>query len=138
MPQTKSISPRLSPMMPSPTNVNSFPFDGWMMTTCPTKCVVPGQIGKILGFEDYYFKSKRVLCTQAFSVNAVSTTVDDGEFPPGSTKLDNETGNNCKMLKEQYRAFIWLVLGLDNNTWANQHMECAFRNLILQDLDAML
>ncbi len=89
------------------------------MTTRPTKCVVPGQIGKILGFEDYYFESKCVLCTQAFLAAAVSTTVDDGEFPPGSTELNNETGHNCKMSKEQYRVFTWLVLGLDNDTWAN-------------------
>ena len=42
------------------------------------------------------------------------------------------------MSKEQYRAFTRLVLGLDNNTWDNQCTECAFCNLILQDLDAML
>jgi hypothetical protein len=124
--------------MPSPTNVNSFPFDGWMTTTHPTKCIVPGQIGKILGFEDYHFESKHVLCTRAFSAAAVSTTVNDGEFPPGSTKLDDEIGNNCKMSKEQYRVFTRLALGLDDNTWANQCTECAFRNLILQNLDAML
>jgi hypothetical protein len=138
MPQTKSISPRLSPTTLSPTNINSFPFDELMTTTCPTKCIVPDLIGKILRFEGYYFKSEHVLCTRAFSVATVSTTVNDGEFPPGSTELDDETGHNCKMSKEQYRAFTRLVLGLDNNTWANQRTECAFRNLILQDLDAML
>ncbi len=42
------------------------------------------------------------------------------------------------MSKEQYPVFTQLVLGLDSNTWANQHMKCAFCNLILQDLDAML
>ena len=56
-----------------PPNVNSFPFDGWMTTTRPTKCVVTGQIGKILRFEDYYFQSEPVLCTRAFSVATVST-----------------------------------------------------------------
>jgi hypothetical protein len=70
------------PKAPSPTNVNSFPVDGWMMTTRPLTSVILGQIGKILGYEDYYFESKWVLCTQAFLVAAVSTTVDDGESPP--------------------------------------------------------
>ncbi len=84
------------PKAPSPTNVNSFPPDGWLMTTRPTKCIVPGRIGEILGFEDYYFESERVLCTRAFSVATVSTTVNDGEFPPGSTELDDETGHNCR------------------------------------------
>jgi hypothetical protein len=49
----KSTKPWLPPpKAPSPTNVNCFPSDGWLTTTHPTKCIVPGQIGKILGFED--------------------------------------------------------------------------------------
>ena len=76
-----------------------------MMTTRPTKCIVPGQIGQIIGYKDYYFESKCVLCTRAFSVTADSTTIDDGKFPPGSTGLNEETGHNCKMKKIQYRDF---------------------------------
>ncbi len=88
-----------------PTNVTSFPFNGWMTTTRPTKCVVPGRIGQIISYEDYYFESERVLCTRAFLVTAVLTTIDDGEFLPGSTELNEETGNNCKMTKIQYQDF---------------------------------
>ncbi len=111
---------------PPPKSTASQLMDGW--TTCPTTSVVPGQIGKILWYEDYYFESKHVLCTQAFSVAAVSTTVDNGESSPGSTKLDNKTGHNCRMSKEQYQSFCRLV---------NYHSEGAHCNLILQDLDAM-
>ena len=57
---------------------------------------------------------------------------------PLSTELDDETGHNCKMSKDQYQAFTQLFLGLDNNTWANQCTECVFCNLILQDLNAIL
>ena len=79
------------------------------------KCIVPGQIGETIGYEDYYFESECVLCTRAFSVATVSTTIDDGKFPLGSTELDKEAGNNCKMMKDQYRTFIQLVLGLDDD-----------------------
>jgi hypothetical protein len=126
------------PKAPSPTNVNSFPVDIWMTITPPTTSIVLGQIGKILGYESYYFEFKCVLCTQAFLVAAVSTTVEDGESPPGSTELNNKTGHNCRMSKEQYRSFCWLVLGLDNNTCGNYPSEGALHNLILQDLDAMM
>jgi hypothetical protein len=132
---TKSDCP---PKAPSPTKVNSFPVKGWMMTTCPTMSVVPGHIDGILVYEDYYFKSEHVLCTQAFSVAAIPTTVDDGESPPGRTKHNNERGQNCRMTKEQYQAYCRLVLGLNDNTWANYHSKGALRNMIFQDLDAMM
>ena len=122
---------------PSPINVASFPSNGWMTTTRPTKCIVSSRIGQIIGYKDYYFEDKRVLCTRAFSTTAVSTTVDDGYSPPGSTELDKETGHNCKMTKDQYRNFTRFVLGLDDETWANHRTESTFRNMILQDLDAL-
>jgi hypothetical protein len=75
---TKPSMSTRPPKVLSPTNVNSFLVDGWMTTTRPMTSVVPGRIGKILGYEDYYFESERFLCTQAFLVAAVSTTVDNG------------------------------------------------------------
>jgi hypothetical protein len=63
---------------PSPTNVNAFPAEGWMTKDRLIKCVVSGRIGKIIGYEDYYFKNKQVLCTRAFSTSAIATTIDDG------------------------------------------------------------
>jgi hypothetical protein len=42
------------------------------------------------------------------------------------------------MMKIQYQDFTRLVLGLDNETWANHRTESALRKMILQDLDALL
>ena len=117
---------------PSPTNVDAFLTEGWMT------CVVSGQIGKIIGYEDYYFENKRVLCTRAFSTSSVATTINNGAFPPGSTELDNATGHNSKMSKDLYKAFCHCVLGLPSNSWAIHQTKSAFRNLIIQDLDAMM
>jgi hypothetical protein len=47
-------------------------------TTRPTKCVVSGCIGDIIGYDDYYFENEHILCTHVFSVAALlppSTTV---------------------------------------------------------------
>ena len=40
------------------------------------------------------------------------TTVGDGGKPKGSTELDNVTGHNCAMTKEEYTTFAVTVLGL--------------------------
>ncbi len=48
----------------------------------------------------------------------VGTTVNDGESPTGSTKLDDETGHNCKMPHDLYRIFCTSVLGLPSDSWA--------------------
>jgi hypothetical protein len=78
--------------MPPPTNVNSFPFDGWMTATHPIKYVVLGQNGEILGFKDYYSESEGVHCIRAFLVSAVSTTVDDGLFSQGALNWTTRQG----------------------------------------------
>ena len=143
---TPSLSPPIMPKStlrpttkpPSPINVSHFPIKGWMSTTCPTVCVVPGQIGTIIGYEDYYIHKERILCTPVFSVAAVATTVNDVASPPGSTKLDDETGHNCKMSSKKYKSFTQLVLGRNHNTRALARTKRAFRNLIIQDLDAVL
>jgi hypothetical protein len=101
----------------SPTKVNAFPSEGWMTRTRPIECTVSSHIGDVIGFNDYYFEAERVLCTRAFSTSAVGTTVHDGESPPGSNELDNETGHNCKMLHSLYR-ICTSVLGLPLDSWA--------------------
>ena len=131
-------TPRHTTKPPSPVNVSHFPLKGWVSTTCPTACVVPGRIGTTIGYEDYYIHEERILCTRVFSVAAVATTVDDGASPLGSTKLNDETGRNCKMSSEKYKSFAQLVLGLNHNTWAPTRTERAFQNLIIQDLDAVM
>jgi hypothetical protein len=54
-----------------------------MTRTRPIACTIPGRIGDIIGFSDYYFEEERVLWTRALSTSAVGMTVDDGESPPG-------------------------------------------------------
>jgi hypothetical protein len=109
-----------------------------MSNTHPTTCGVSGCIGTIIGYEDYYFKTKRVLCTCIFSITAIATTINNDASPLGSTKLDDETGHNCKMSKEIYTSFGLLVLGLDHDSWATARTECAFHNLLIQDINAMM
>jgi hypothetical protein len=127
------------PKLPSPTNVSNFPTKGWMSTTRPTKCVVPGCIGEIISYKDYYFKNKRILCTRAFSATAIATTIDDSAFfLAGSTELDDEMGHTSKMLRKLYKSFTSLVLGINRNSWAAACTKSAFCNLILQDIDAVM
>jgi hypothetical protein len=123
---------------PSPTNANAFPSEGWMTQTRPIACTVFGRTGDIIGLNDYYFEAERVLCTCAFSISAVGTTVDDGESPQGSTKLDDKTGHNCKMPHNLYRIFCTIVLGLPSDSWAITRSEAAFKNLILHDINAIM
>jgi hypothetical protein len=79
---------------PSPTNISHFPTDGWMSNTHPTTFGVSDCIGTIIGYEDYYFKNKRILCTCVFSVTAIVTTINNSASPLGSTELNNEMGHN--------------------------------------------
>ena len=104
----------------------------------PIKCVISGQIGEVIGYEDYYFENQRILCTRAFSTSAIATTIDNGASPPGSTKLDDNTGHNCKMPKALYKAFCHHLLGLPPNSWASHQTESAIRNIIIADLDTMM
>jgi hypothetical protein len=128
----------MPPKPPSPTNVSNFPIKGWMFTARHTKCVVSGHISDIIGYDDYYFENEYILCTCVFSVAVVATTINDGASPPGSTKLDDKTGHYCKMSRELYKSITLLVLGIDHDSWANACTESTFRNLILQDIDAIM
>ena len=122
----------------SPTNVNAFPSEGWMTRTSPIACKVSGHIGDIIGFNDYYFEAEQVLCTLAFTTSTVGMTVNDGESPPGSTKLDDETVHNCKIPHSLYRIFCSSILGLPSDSWAVTRLEAASENLILHNLNAMM
>ena len=84
---------------------------------------VSGRVGDIIGFNDYYFEAERVLCTHAFYTSAIGMTVDDGNSPPGSTKLDDETGHNCKMPHNLFRIFCTSVLGFPSDSWAVTRLE---------------
>jgi hypothetical protein len=89
-----------------------------MLTTSRLKdrAVIPGRQNDIIGYEDYYFLHKHVLCTHGFSTSAVASTINNGAYPPGSTELDNKTGHNCRMPCTLYRTFCDLVLGLPSKS----------------------
>ncbi len=69
---------------------------------------------------------------------AIATTINEGASPLGSTELDNEMEHNCKMSKKIYTSFGLVVLGLNHDSWATACTECAFHNLLIQDIDAMM
>jgi hypothetical protein len=99
---------------------------------------MPGWKNNIIGFQDYYFLHKCVLCTRAFPTSAVASTINNGAFLPGSTELNDETGHNCQMPRTLYHAFCALILGLPSESWTNTFPKAAFRNMLLRDLDAIL
>jgi hypothetical protein len=49
------------PKPPSPTNVASFPTEGWLSTTRPTKCIVPSHINDIIGYKDNYIEGNNLV-----------------------------------------------------------------------------
>ncbi len=61
-------------------------------------------------------------------------TVGDGGNPKGSTKLDDATGHNCAMMKEEYVTFAIIVLGLcpglQHGTRQTEH---SLFNMLLDD-----
>ena len=70
-----------------------FPRKAWASKEHPIMATVSGCSGTIIRYDNYYFRNKQALCTRAFSISAITTTNDDGAFPPGSTKLDDKTGH---------------------------------------------
>jgi hypothetical protein len=123
---------------PSPTNIAAFPSKGWASKENPIMATVSGCNGTIIGYDDYYFHNEQILCTRAFSISAVATTINDGEFPPGSTELDDKTGHNCKMPRALYNTFCIRVLGLPQGSHTIHRSEKTFRNMLLHDIDALL
>jgi hypothetical protein len=92
-------------VLPSPTNK-------WSATTHPIKGEIFGFVNYTLSYQHFYFHQDRVLHTKAFAVCTTATTVGDGSKPKGSTELDDVTGHNCAMTKEEYTTFAVTVLGL--------------------------
>ncbi len=78
---------------------NAFPMEGWMMMDPQIICTMSARVRDILGFKEYYFKTEQVLYTCTLSTTAVSKMINDGGSPPESTKLNDDTSHNCKMLR---------------------------------------
>jgi len=92
-------------VLPSPTNK-------WSATTHPIKGEIFGFVNYTLSYQHFYFHQGRVLHTKAFAVSTTTMTVGDGGKPKGSTELNDVSGHNCAMTKEEYTTFAVTVLGL--------------------------
>jgi hypothetical protein len=92
-------------VLPSPTNK-------WSVTTHPIKGEIFGFINSTISYQHFYFHQGCILHTKAFAASTTATTVGDGGKSKGSTKLDDATGHNCAMTKEEYVTFAVIVLGL--------------------------
>jgi hypothetical protein len=92
-------------VLPSPTNK-------WSATTHPIKGEIFGFINSTILYQHFYFHQSRVLHTKALAASTTATTVGNGGKPKGSTKLNNATGHNCAMTKEEYVTFAIIVLNL--------------------------
>ena len=126
------------PKTPSPTNVDAFLSEGWATKEHPIRVVLPGWKNNIIGFDNYYFLHERVLCTRAFSTSAVASMIDNGAFPPGKHWTWWQNRAQLPNARTLYRAFCALLLGLLPESWTNTCSKAAFRNMLLQDLDAIL
>jgi hypothetical protein len=92
-------------VLPSPT-------DKWSATTHPIKAKIFGFINSTISYQHFYFHQGRVLHTKAFATSTTAMTNGNGGKPKGSTELDDATGHNCAMTKEEYVTFDVIVLGL--------------------------
>jgi hypothetical protein len=124
--------------LPSPTNVAAFPIEGCASKERLIMATVSGRSSTIIGYDNYYFHNKHILCIRAFSISAVTTTIDDRAFPPGSTKLDDKMGHNCKMPRALYNTFCTHVLGLPQGSHTVHCSEKTFQNMLLHDIDTLL
>jgi hypothetical protein len=114
-------------VLPSPTDTRS-------TSTHPIKGEVFGFINSTISYQHFYFHQGCILHTKAFATSTTAMTVGDGGNPKGSTKLDDATGHNCAMMKEEYVTFAIIVLGLcpglQHGTRQTEH---SLFNMLLDD-----
>jgi hypothetical protein len=112
------------------------PADKWSTTTHPRiKGEIFGFVNYTLSYQHFYFHQGRVLHTKAFAVSTTVTTVGDGGKPKGSTELDDVTGHNCAMTKEEYTTFAVTVLGLRPGLQhGTRQTERSLLNMLLDDV----
>jgi hypothetical protein len=97
---------------PCSLDVLPFPTDKWSATTHPIKGEIFGFINSTISYQHFYFHQGRILHTKAFAASTTATTIGNGGKPKGSTELNDATGHNCAMTKEEYVTFAIIVLGL--------------------------
>jgi hypothetical protein len=120
-PGQKQVQPQLTHgiktmhlRLPHPCSLDVFPSltDKWSATTHPIKGEIFGFINSTISYQHFYFHQGFVLHTKVFAISTTARTIGDGDKPKGSTKLDDATGHNCAMMKEEYVTFAIIVLGL--------------------------
>ena len=87
----------------------------------------------------YFFHDGRGLLTQTFTASTNATTVGYGGFPCGSTKLNKETGHNCRMTPKEFKNFGFFVFGLNTHSsiGLSKHLQ-GFRQMIYSFLNMLL
>ncbi len=70
----------------------------------------------------------------AFAVSTTAMTVGKGGKPKRSTKLDDATGHNCAMMKEEHVTFAILVFGLcPGLQHSTRQSKRSLLNMLLED-----
>ena len=134
LPQLASKIKTMPLRLPHPCSLDVLPSttDKWSATTHPNKGEIFGSVNYTLSYQHFYFHQDRVLHTKAFAVSTTATTVGDGGKPKGSTELDDVTGHNCTMTKEEYATFAVTVLGLRPGLQhGTRQTECSLLNMLL-------
>ena len=131
--KTKKPLPRLP--HPLSLNVLPLPVNKWSATSHHIREQVMGYKGAHISYHQFYFHNDRVLQMKAFAASTTATTVGDGGEPRGSTKLDEITGHNCFMLKEDYTLFATVILCTRKSAihYGGYHSESSFLNNLLCD-----
>ena len=136
-PSTTLKTKKPLPRLPHPLSLNVLPspVNKWSATSHPICGLVMGYKGAHISYHHFYFHNDRVLQTKAFAASTTATTIGDGGEPRGSTELDEITGHNCSMSKEDYTLFANVVLRTRKSAlhYGGHHSESAFLNTLLCD-----
>jgi hypothetical protein len=85
---------------------------GWLSGIKPLiECVAPGFIGVPIGTKTNYAIGGQLLALEFFTRQALRSTIRDGNHPPGSTELDDATGQNAYVTQEQFQAIMIRCFG---------------------------
>jgi hypothetical protein len=119
---------------PSSLDVLPFPTDKWSATTHPIKSEIFGFINSPISYQHFYFHQGHILPTKAFTVGTTARTVGNSGKPKESTELNNATGHNCAITKEEYVTFAILVLGLcPGLQHGTRQSKLSFLNMLLDN-----
>ena len=138
LPQLTSMIKTIRLRLPHPCSLDVLPSptNKWSATTHPIKGEIFGFVNYTLSYQHFYFHQGRILHTKALAISTTATTVCDGGKPKGSTdELNDVTGHNCTMTKEECTTFAAIVLclrpDLQHGTRQTEH---SLLNMLLDDV----